>query len=291
MPAYNGARYIKEALESLISQSFADWELLVSDDASKDETEGIVREIASRDIRIRYVRQEKNLGMDANFQYLLDQADAPYFMWAAQDDKWEKDFLKACVAILDEKKEVGVAFTGMINLDSYGRLIREYPHFPEFSGKAGPKTVIKHLMSPEIMGKGNLMYGLMRTGLARKISSYYESKIAWGADVIFAFGLVVHQGAWIDPRVLFSKRHGGYSNPDSTKDDDPKEAKMLVFKNPKNHMFPIRKYKEMLRGYLDVSRGTGYGPLIRLLVTYRSLRAIMLYLRARNYRKFFTPRT
>lgn len=289
MPAYNGERYIEEAIRSLVAQSFTDWKLVISDDCSKDRTEAICKKFVSEDNRISYVRQEKNIGMDANFAYLLKISDfqSEYFMWAAQDDIWRKDFLKTCVNILDGEKDISVAFTGMINTDSYSRLIREYPHLPDFSGKASARTVIKHLMSPEIMGRGNLMYALIRSDLAKKINSLYESKIAWGADMIFAFGIVAHGGAKIDPCVLYEKRHGGYSNPDSTKNDKPDKAEMLIFNNPKNHMFPISKFREFLKGNLDVSTGTPYKPIVLLVLSLRSIRAIFIHIKTRNFKKFF----
>lgn len=288
MPVYNGERFLKEAIESLINQSFTDWTMLISDDSSTDATEVIAKKFAEKDPRINFVKQPKNLGMNANFAYLLEQAHAPYFMWAAQDDVWYKDFIKECVAVLETEKKISTAFTEMINTDSYGRLIRTYPHLPKLSGKSNIKTVWKHLMSPEIMGKGNIMYGLIRTDLARRVNNLYSDKISWGGDVIFAFGLVVQGGVKVIPRVLYEKRHGGFSNSESTKDDDPKQARMLVFKNPKNHMFPIAKFKEFLKGHLTVAKGTSYKTLITICLYYRSLRALYIHLKTRNYKKFLT---
>lgn len=287
MPTYNGERYIAEAIQSILSQSFTDWKLLISDDCSLDNTEKICRNFASMNPRISYIRQEKNLGMSANFDYLLRQCDTPYFMWAAQDDIWRKDFLKTTVRILDDRPDIGVAFTGFINTDSYGRLIREYPHFPEFSGKANLFTVIRYLKSPEIMGKGNLMYALMRTNIASAVNSLYVDKLSWGADVIFAFGCIARGGVIISPDILYEKRHGGFSNLYSTKDDDPREAKKLIFRNPKNHMFPWSKFRAILRGHFDVSVNISHKFIVFIVLSVRSMRALYIYLCERNYKKFF----
>ncbi|WNC86000.1 glycosyltransferase family 2 protein [Thermosynechococcus sp. QKsg1] len=94
MPVYNGAKFIREALDSLLAQTFTDFELIISDNASTDETEAICREYAAKDKRIRYVRQAQNLGAAANFKYVLDEARGEYFMWAAADAEVLKDSLR-----------------------------------------------------------------------------------------------------------------------------------------------------------------------------------------------------
>ena len=86
MPVFNGDKFIREALDSLLAQTFTDFELIISDNASTDRTEAICREYAERDKRIRYVRQAENLGPAANFRFVLDEAVGEYFMWAAADD-------------------------------------------------------------------------------------------------------------------------------------------------------------------------------------------------------------
>lgn len=88
MPVYNGEPFIREALDSLLDQTFTNFELIISDNASTDGTEAICREYASKDERIRYVRQTENRGALANFQFVLDEAVGEYFMWAAHDDKY-----------------------------------------------------------------------------------------------------------------------------------------------------------------------------------------------------------
>lgn len=102
MPVYNGEKYIREALDSLLSQTFNDFELIISDNASTDGTESICREYAARDARICYVRQPANMGGAANFQFVLNSARADTFMWAAHDDKWTKNYLFNATALLSD---------------------------------------------------------------------------------------------------------------------------------------------------------------------------------------------
>jgi len=101
MPVYNGENTIRNSLESLLSQSFVDFELIISDNASSDSTKTICLDYAARDSRIRYIRQQKNLGAYENFKYVLDEARGDYFMWAACDDVRSFDFVEVNVKFLE----------------------------------------------------------------------------------------------------------------------------------------------------------------------------------------------
>lgn len=102
MPVYNGERTIRQALQSILAQSHTHLELCISDNASTDRTREICEEFAQRDPRIRYHRQERNLGAAANFKYVLDQARGNYFMWAAADDLRSPDFVASNVWFLEQ---------------------------------------------------------------------------------------------------------------------------------------------------------------------------------------------
>lgn len=105
MPVYNGESFIREALDSLINQTFVDFELVISDNASTDGTEAFCLEYAEKDQRIRYVRQTENIGSLYNFKFVLDEAVGEYFMWAAHDDWRSVDFLDINVLALDSKPQ------------------------------------------------------------------------------------------------------------------------------------------------------------------------------------------
>jgi glycosyltransferase involved in cell wall biosynthesis len=95
LPVYNGAATVGRAIIALLGQTFADFELIISDNGSTDATEEVCRDFARRDGRIRYVRHAHNRGPVANFSFVLAEARAPFFMWAAADDRWEPEFLAA----------------------------------------------------------------------------------------------------------------------------------------------------------------------------------------------------
>ena len=100
MPVYNGEAYIRGALDSLLGQSFRDFILIISDNASTDGTEAICREYVMQDSRVRYIRQQRNLGAGANFSFVFHEATTEFFMWAAVDDTKSRDFLEENMSFL-----------------------------------------------------------------------------------------------------------------------------------------------------------------------------------------------
>lgn len=111
LPVYNGENFLAAAMESLLGQSFGDFELIVCDNASTDGTQDLVQSYVARDKRIRYHRNLTNIGAAPNFNRVLELATAPLFKWAAHDDRLEPGFLAACVAALREHPEVVLAYT------------------------------------------------------------------------------------------------------------------------------------------------------------------------------------
>lgn len=97
MPVYNGADFISEALESILAQDFGDFELIISDNASADNTAEICAAYAERDDRISYTRQPENMGAAKNYNDVFHAASAKYFKWAAHDDLLKPQFLTRCV--------------------------------------------------------------------------------------------------------------------------------------------------------------------------------------------------
>lgn len=104
LPVFNGDREIKECLDSLLCQSYKDFELIISDNGSQDETEVICRKYASQDSRIRYIRHAQNRGGVANYRDLLKEASGEYFMWAAHDDTWSKNYLAEALELLKDPR-------------------------------------------------------------------------------------------------------------------------------------------------------------------------------------------
>jgi len=105
MPVFNGHACLENALDSLLNQTFTDFELIISDNASTDNTKEICEQYAKNDARIKYIRQVENIGATMNFKFVLEQAVGEYFMWAAADDKRSPDFLELNYNFLVENSE------------------------------------------------------------------------------------------------------------------------------------------------------------------------------------------
>jgi len=110
MPVYNDKRFLSKAIHSLLSQTFEDFELIIADDGSTDGSEEICRSIAASDSRVHYIRHEKNIGISKNMIFLLNQAEGKYFMWAANDDIWDKDFICELLRPLQEHDDAIASF-------------------------------------------------------------------------------------------------------------------------------------------------------------------------------------
>lgn len=127
VPAYNGERFLAQALDSILEQTFTDYEVIICDNASTDGTRAIAEDYAARDARIRYVRNERNIGAAPNFNRTFQLARATdYFKWAAHDDVMAPTFLERCVAVLDDDPDAVVASSRSTVIDPDGNVIEPY---------------------------------------------------------------------------------------------------------------------------------------------------------------------
>lgn len=118
VPVYNGERYLRSALDALLSQTFGDLELIISDNASMDSTQDICLEYARRDARVRYVRHDVNRGAPANWNFVARQARGRFFKWASASDLCAPQMLARCVSeVADESVALAYGRTCFIDED------------------------------------------------------------------------------------------------------------------------------------------------------------------------------
>jgi glycosyltransferase involved in cell wall biosynthesis len=120
IPVFNGARFIRQAIESVLAQSFTDFELLISDNASLDGTAEICAEYAANDSRIRIVQQERNQGPFNNLKFVTDHATGRLLVWLAHDDAIHRQFIEECVAYLDQNPRAVVISSDFRIVDESG---------------------------------------------------------------------------------------------------------------------------------------------------------------------------
>jgi glycosyltransferase involved in cell wall biosynthesis len=166
MPIYNAERFIAEAIESILTQTFQEFEIVISDNASTDRTEEICRQYTSRDPRIRYVRQERNLGSGRNHNCVYHLSRSEYFKWHSHDDLCAPTFLAKCVEVLDRDPSVAICYsnTQIIDQDGspvenpYKRILRDDANSP--SRRFREMAWYEHLCFP--------IYGVIRSDALRR---------------------------------------------------------------------------------------------------------------------------
>ena len=106
IPTYNRAKGLERTLQCIQQQTYTNLEIIVSDNASTDtDVLSLLQKAAAADSRVKFFVQEKNISIVPNFQFLLDQAGGKYFLWAADDDQWDANFIEVCVKGLEENED------------------------------------------------------------------------------------------------------------------------------------------------------------------------------------------
>lgn len=200
LPVYNGGPYLRETLESILAQTFTDFELIISDNASTDQTEKICREYATKDKRIRYFRNQTNLGAAANYNRAFELSRGEYFKWAAADDVCAPEFLARCVAALDRDSAAVLACTHVIDIDEEGRPLRTKAPLAE---AASTKPCVRFRRLVRLDYTCEEIFGLGRTCVLRQtnlIAKYADSDRVllsqlglWGPFTLIPEALLLHR--------------------------------------------------------------------------------------------------
>lgn len=211
MPVYNGEKYIRDALDSLLKQSFADFELIISDNASTDATESIGRQYAKNDARIRYLRQESNIGAAANFRFVLNQAGGSYFMWAACDDMWSLDWLEKLHEAIGEP-DVGMVFGKVVHIDAEGQLLEHPANGASFNYSCDNSLLrrTKFYLAYEGLGKANTIYSLYQRELVETLNAMWSEMIGGECfhDYTIVFSCLRHKKLKeVEQAILFKRVH------------------------------------------------------------------------------------
>lgn len=126
MPVYNGERFLENALNSILAQTFTDFELIISDNGSTDRTEAICRTYVQGDRRIRYFRNQQNFGAGWNFDRVAELARGKYFKWACHDDLCALEFVQWCVDILEQDPNTVLAYPKTLIIDEHESELEKY---------------------------------------------------------------------------------------------------------------------------------------------------------------------
>jgi glycosyltransferase involved in cell wall biosynthesis len=167
LPVYNGAKTIEKAINSLLAQTFKNFILVISDNASNDETARICKKFLLKDSRIKYIRQKNNIGASANFKFLLENANTKYFMWLGADDWISSEFLEVNMSALQSNSKY-VASTSPNCFE--GEENKDDKHV-NFSLRGSPKERFVTLLQNAFFSHG-IFYSLMRTKIIKNIKNF-----------------------------------------------------------------------------------------------------------------------
>ena len=197
---YNGERYLAETIESILGQTYKDFELIISDNCSTDGSREICQHYAEQDSRVRFFPSEVNRGAAWNFCRVFDLARAPYFRWAPSDDVFAPESVAVCVEVLDAHPDAVLCYPKTVLIDGAGAVIMPYDDNLDLRSDS---PVERFRMAARQIGLVNVMYGLMRTEHVRRtrLIRHYP-----GADINFLLELTLY-GKFIEiNRPLFFRR-------------------------------------------------------------------------------------
>jgi glycosyltransferase involved in cell wall biosynthesis len=273
IPTYNNPNGLRRTLTCITGQTHKNLEIIVSDNCSPGpETEAVVQEFIAKDSRVRYYRQEKNNGVFSNFQFVLETATADYFMWAADDDLWDTNFVSSCLSCLIKNPEYGVVFSKfwVISISHPYAKMKNFPDMSFLSHDDSYMRIKGYILISEPSHKANLFYGLWRKEMAKKLLQFYcligDSNILYGVDIVMIIGMLAQTKAYQLNDVLYYKCYNGYPPGHFFNNIDyilpaKKRAKHTHVKGSASHISLIKKvleaqnvwderYEQVLSGYL-----------------------------------------
>jgi glycosyltransferase involved in cell wall biosynthesis len=206
LPVYNGEKFLRSTVASLLGQTHTDLELIISDNASTDSTGEICREYARRDPRVRYFRQPSNRGATYNWNFVVHQASGEFFKWAAANDYCHETFIERCLEVLRQHDDVVLCYCRAQITSDDDKFIRYDVHdAPALEATAAERFV-------RLMSKGgtlNESSGLVRLEALRQ--TRLQRRYPQGDNVLMA-ELAALGKFWLIDDALFYRRMGSASS-------------------------------------------------------------------------------
>jgi glycosyltransferase involved in cell wall biosynthesis len=269
LPVRNGARYLSQSLDALLAQDYEDFELIISDNASTDNTPDICRNYERSDSRVRVIRQNHNVGLTTNHNLVFDLARGELFKWASHDDLYSPTLLRRCIEALDEAPDVILAHSWTAKIDADGRVVDSRP-YPLTTNSAHPATRFRSLLFDK---GGDDIYGVIRASVLRRVGPQQSHH---NADRTVVANLALHGRFYQVPDWLYFRRdhaeqseHVYFTMRSRCTNMDPRRASRL--RNP-----AIRLYGEYIYAYMAaihraplsaIDRGECYRCLAAWLLT------------------------
>ncbi|MBM3982192.1 MAG: glycosyltransferase family 2 protein [Planctomycetes bacterium] len=231
IPTYNRPDGLRRTLECIRGQTYPNLEILISDNCSTTpETRAVALAHQQADPRVKYHRQDANIGLEANFKYLLAQARGEYYFWAADDDEWTPDFVAVCVAKIGD---AGSVMTGMRNAIRSRGLLRWKPPLDLSPERGAFANAVAFLNNAQ----PSLFYGIHRTAELRR---FLQERMYDYYDYFFILRQILTVGFKTAPDVCFNV---------GIESDAP------IFKPARPRTTAVYEYKPFLRDALRATLG------------------------------------
>ena len=201
VPVYNGERYVTQALDSLLNQDFEDFELIISDNASTDATAEICQDYASKEKRIRYYRNETNIGASPNYNRTFQLARGQYFKWCAHDDVCHRGFLSRCMEVMEHAPpSVALVYPQCDLIGEFGEVLGRAPDRMQNTANR-PYLRLAYVL--RAVGYAYSLWGLIRSSHLRRTRLLTEGALN---DYVLLAELSLFGNFWEVPEVLFQLR-------------------------------------------------------------------------------------
>ncbi len=201
MPIYNEQAWLRKRIRSILEQDYEDYELIIGDNDSDDATQGIVQEFAAVDRRIEYVRHERNIGANANFQYLLDMASGDYVVFAGGHDMWSTNYIRLLKERLDANRKVCIAFGSTVRIDFDDNPIPKKRGIYCTEGVSSPLRRFNIYMWAD----QNPVYGMMRRVCAQQ--AWPDEKYGAGGLLFLQRMAIIGQFSYVSDAVFYRREN------------------------------------------------------------------------------------
>src|SRR3989338_2870601 len=213
LPTYNRAFCIRRAIDTLLAQTYLNFELIISDNASTDETEKICLEYAEKDKRVKYFRQPENKGYAANFYFTLGQASGKYFIRVSDDDWWASEYLGKLLEALEENPEYGAALCSFNLVEHDGTFSEAIPLTGECDVTRDSYYAVYKKVLMRKPGLDHFTFGLIRTEFLKKfLARPLTGRLGWDRILVSEMALSIKLYCVPDVlRFIAKKIPGGHS--------------------------------------------------------------------------------
>ncbi|MGE3841716.1 MAG: glycosyltransferase [Vicinamibacterales bacterium] len=222
LPVYNGARYVRQAIESILAQTLRDLELVIVDNCSTDDTREICEHYVARDNRVIYHRNERNLGLAPNFNRAFSLTRSGYFKWASYDDVLAPEFCSRCIDVLDRDRDAVLVYSRAIEIDASGDQVRFYDPQPSLVDCDRVQRFGRLITQPD--GRGIQAMGVARRG--DLIRAGLHGRFPCADEVLVAHLALLGRVHAIDEPLYFYRYH---ENQSTKKRLASERARVLVF--------------------------------------------------------------